>query len=271
MIISDNKINYKIVSNFRNSVFIFDIDGTLIPKSGSRISQSLLNLLSKLSTHNKVIFASARPITGVWNLIPFKPKTHFDYISLNGAYAIIDHKEYVSKSIKKRQIQLLLSRFIKKNLWLYSKDKWFSFNLGSKEYKKKRKAVKMDAIPINLIKDSTKILKAILISNSKDDLECLENFGFNFCYSNTNYIEINSSSVNKALFLNRDTIKDKLIYSFGDAENDLSLFEVSNTSIAMKNAHPKLIAKSDYVTNHNYYKGIQEGLNYFYQKFQSTN
>ncbi|WP_394351756.1 HAD hydrolase family protein [Winogradskyella schleiferi] len=45
--------------------------------------------------------------------------------------------------------------------------------------------------------------------------------------------------------------------SFGDAENDLNLFEVANTPIAMKNAQPKLISKSDYANTRNYYEGVE--------------
>lgn len=252
--------------NFKNMIFAFDIDGTLIPSSSNFIEDKLLVLLKDLTISNKVIFASARPMEGILNLLPESIFKDFNYVSLNGAYSIIDDVEYETNPFSFEKINILINHFSKGNLWLYSKNKWYSSNFNSLVYLKEKQAVKMDASPLNAIKKYRNIHKVIIITKSKKDLQFLESCDFNFSYSNSKYVEVNCKGVNKALFVKQKNINQKQLCSFGDAENDLPLFRISNYSIVMKNSNLNLSKISSYITSNNYYDGITEGLNYINQK-----
>jgi len=250
------------MKNCENLVFIFDIDGTLIPKSTNCIDIKLLNLLRDLSTENKVILASARPMKGIKNIVKIPYLPFFDYVSLNGAYSIIDKKEYITNPLRKKEIQFLLKHFSTYNLWLYTKEEWFATTRNTKEYEIEFNAVKFEATPISQFQIEDKVYKVVLIIKSKDDLEVLESLDFNYSSSNYNYIEINSKNVNKASFIKYYNISKKIICSFGDGENDIPIFKISSLSIAMNNANQKLKSKSNYITTNNYYEGIVEGINF---------
>jgi Cof subfamily protein (haloacid dehalogenase superfamily) len=53
--------------------------------------------------------------------------------------------------------------------------------------------------------------------------------------------------------------KDEVI-SFGDSQNDISLFKESGFSIAVKNSYPELIAVSDAVTDENHKSGLGKAI-----------
>ncbi len=251
---------------FKNIIFVFDIDGTLIPSSSNFIENKLLGLLKDLAKRNKVIFASARPMKGIINLLPNNIIKDFNYVSLNGAYSIIDNVESETNPFSFKKINILIKHFSKNNLWLYSKNKWYSSNFNSLEYFKETQAVKMEANYLNTEKKYESIHKAVILTKSKKDLRLLEYYDFNFSCSNSTYVEINCKGVNKALFIKQNNINNVQLCSFGDAENDLPLFKISNYSISMKNSNPKLSKVSSYHTSKNYYEGIIEGLNFINKK-----
>lgn len=49
---------------------------------------------------------------------------------------------------------------------------------------------------------------------------------------------------------------------FGDSNNDLTMFDVIHTKVAMGNASPKLLARADYITEDMFHDGIYNGLKY---------
>jgi len=250
--------------NFKNMVFTFDIDGTLIPSSSNKIDKNVLELLQELAVDNKVIFASARPIQGIKNLIPNSIHHLFDYVSLNGAFAIINNTEYAFGSISKYNVSLLIQNFKNQDLWLYTKNSWYSSNLSSTHYHKESCAVNMNAKPLHkLLKDDI-VYKAILISRKKDLLKDLELSNLSISHSNTNYIEINNNNVNKAIFLKQALIESERLCSFGDAENDVPLLKASKYPIAANSKNEHLKSISVYNTTNKYYLGIREGLNYIH-------
>ena len=51
-------------------------------------------------------------------------------------------------------------------------------------------------------------------------------------------------------------IKKDEVVSFGDSHNDISLFEASGLSIAVKNSYPELLEIADIVTDENYNSGL---------------
>ncbi len=247
-------------------VFAFDVDGTIIPNSSNFIEDDTLMLLKDLAIYNKVVFSSARPIFGIKNLIPKALQNVFDYVSLNGAYSVLNGKEYEHCKIPLNYIETLINNFSNKDLWLYSNNKWFSSNFKSTAYKKEAFAVKEDALPLKQMSTSDNILKVVVVSDNKDELINLNLENLEYYFSNSNYIEINYVGVNKSLFIEQADFEESRLCSFGDAENDLPLLISSRFAINMNYANSKLKKISSYSTVNKYYLGLIEGLNFINNK-----
>ena len=245
---------------------MFDIDGTLIPHSNNCFDGSILKLLTSLSINNKVVLATARPIRGVFSLFPEKYKESFNYISLNGGYSFLDGVEYESSPIAKHNIEFLIKNFNQENLWLYSKDKWYSSNLFSKEYLSESQAVNFKAIPLLYYDFKPKILKAVILSESKNVSKSLSNRGLNITYSNPHYIEINAKGVDKSFHLKTYVHVNDILCSFGNGQNDLPLFKNSTYCVAMVKSDNYLKKAASYITLKPNYSGIIEGLNFLVNK-----
>ena len=52
-----------------NTIFVFDLDGTLMPQSNNLIDIEGVSALSVASLYGDIILASARPLKGMMNLI----------------------------------------------------------------------------------------------------------------------------------------------------------------------------------------------------------
>lgn len=86
-----------------------------------------------------------------------------------------------------------------------------------------------------------------------NDLSCMFTAAF--------YYEFTTKNVNKGNALKEVFKKGEAeMIAFGDAENDLSMFEVADISIAMGNATKEVQAKADYVTLSNDENGIAYAL-----------
>uniref|UniRef100_A0A7J3X716 HAD family phosphatase n=1 Tax=Thermofilum pendens TaxID=2269 RepID=A0A7J3X716_THEPE len=55
----------------------------------------------------------------------------------------------------------------------------------------------------------------------------------------------------------------------GDSPSDLPLFEVSDTKVAVGNAHPELKAKADFIAKSEYGEGVLEGILWFLEKVKT--
>lgn len=247
---------------FSQIVFIFDIDGTLIPPSSNFIDENTLDLLVSLSKKNKVILASARPYLGILNLIPKSLHKCFDYTALNGAFTILNNIKHYCKPIPIEIFKGILNSYNSLDLWTYTIDEWFSNNLNSNFYKREASAVSLKAKKIEDYNTINDIHKIIIVGNYVD-LEKLKKYDHKLEIYNSNncYIEINNFNVNKSTFLENEYFQNKLIVAFGDADNDIPLVKKSNFFFSMNRASENLKKISNFHLENNYYDGIVEALN----------
>ena len=82
--------------------------------------------------------------------------------------------------------------------------------------------------------------------------------------SNPGYLEITSAGVHKgeavAWYAARAGVPRASIAAIGDGRNDLPMFAVAGTAVAVANAHPDVLAAADWVTGSNVDDGVADAL-----------
>lgn len=128
-------------------------------------------------------------------------------------------------------------------------------------------------MPFNELTQLTKttIYKIMLISPTPADTEILEKYlqtlhfpGITVTRSNRNYLEITNEEISKRngiLYLKkRNGLVKHELAAFGDGRNDMTMFDVVGTAIAMANAEPTVKKAADYVTRSNDADGVGYGI-----------
>ncbi|GMA08404.1 haloacid dehalogenase [Tetragenococcus halophilus subsp. flandriensis] len=249
-------------------LFFFDLDGTLLNKQ-SQISQGNLKLLKQLEEQGylSVVVSGRSPI----EIEEITQETTINsYVSMNGQYVVLENEVFANHQIDNFLIAELLG---------------FAERLGHPvscytptEYR------------INFIDEATK--KLYTLDNAplpKIDPYFYKTVGVNMLYlfsENTAHDHILQERFNETLTFYRDSpfslaivnknrskkagikellenlkITDKAnTYAFGDGNNDISMFEVVNHSVAMGNADENVKQAADLVTLNHEKEGIEFAL-----------
>lgn len=249
-------------------VIFFDLDGTLLNKQ-SQISERNLQLLERLEANGylSVIASGRSPI----EIEKITKETVIDsYVSMNGQYVVVEGEVFANHQIETKIIGEVLN---------------FSEDLGHpvscytpEEYR------------INFIDEATQ--KLYTLDNAplpKIDAQFYRTVGINMLYlfsENTAHDVVLQKRFEDTLTFYRDSpyslaivnkgrskkagIKEllthlKLIektntYAFGDGNNDISMFEVVDHSVAMGNASDEVKHAANLVTYDHEANGIEFAL-----------
>ncbi|MBJ6369257.1 HAD-IIB family hydrolase [Snuella sedimenti] len=266
--------------NLSNTIFYSDLDGTLLNNNAElslECSQGLKGLIDK-----GLLFgvASARNLTTIARML-HGISLSLPVINLNGAYISdinkmqhiqingIDQviKEDILESIKKHNRGVFISNH-KDN-----KDGIVHYglkNFGEEWYLKDRKSCKGQL----LISDDTlsnvasSEITCFTFIDNKEPLEALKatildkySYGvevhlFENQYSKGWYwLTVHSHLANKSkaikFIMEQYNYTDKLLTVFGDSMNDLEMFNMADTAIAVNNAIPCIKEKSTFVIGNN--------------------
>lgn len=270
--------------NLNKTLFISDLDGTLLNKSDklSLFSLNVINSLIEKGIH--FTYATARSLSsdsivtqGLFNKLPV--------IVYNGAF-IIDkvngeklaanffnsqNKNIIIDILKKNQLSPLVYSYIndvEKVSWLPNNE-----NMGLQRYINNRKGDKrLNSVNSGPQLYEGKIFYFVCIGKQEDLLPVYEaikvNTEFNCTlqqelYRKEYWLEImpkNTTKANALIKLKKLLNVNKII-SFGDAVNDIPMFSVSDESYAVSNAVPELKKISTDIIKSNEEHGVADWLN----------
>lgn len=258
-----------------NTIFVFDLDGTLI-ETGEKLNKSLTKILTKLVHQSRVLIATARHPLGVQYV--FEP--NFDFIptiSLNGAGLHLKNWCTFDKSISfpEKTVLRLYEKFSENNITatFYGKEFWAVNKITSSI---EREANVTGMIPLlweNHYAES--ILKILAI----DDVEKIRGIRsqislefpgmIQMSSSFDKYLEISPSGVFKCLFLpefiNSYLMKERKkekpnILFFGDSENDIQCAKVADATWTFESSPEELKALSKGILQDKSYEGVRKFL-----------
>jgi Cof subfamily protein (haloacid dehalogenase superfamily) len=253
-------------------IFVFDVDGTLLPPSGNKFDEEAKIALGIVSKYGDVVIASARPLEGIENLFSKDELKINHIIALNGALSATENKTSKRFPIESDIVNYFISnsnRF--GNLWFFTENVWYSNNLKSKEYFVERNAVSFHAVSIDNYKQES-VLKITIVSDEEinSTIQQLNSLSeeIEISTSNDSYVEIQSNKTNKFLAtqnLFADT--EVRIFSFGDSNNDIELLKSSFFSCAVANATAQAKEVSKYLSKFKHGKGVLDSVNFIIQNF----
>lgn len=260
----------------KNVIFVFDLDGTLMPNSHNCIDPSGIKALSTAANAGDIIIASARSLRGIFFLLKdlaIKPKA---VIALNGALTFFDGQLIVGSNIPDNIVKKIIDLYVNeyKEIWLYTKSQWFSSNSGSEYSRKESYSVGFRAKNISMLKEAEAVLKMTMLIDKYKDIKVkdavLEN-ALTISKSNEGYTEICSYDVNKYSALKNVTgclkLINPLIFAAGDSDNDIEILSHADFACAVGNSTSNLRSHSDYSSKKYYGEGALDCVLKFIKSF----
>lgn len=200
--------------------YVFDIDGTL-SFDGVSISREITSALNKLTlNNNQIIFASARPIRDMYNIVP-KIK---DMILIGGNGAFTQVNEEINVISFSDKVANKIISFIKENDYEYMLDSDWDFTYRGSLNHPLYNNINKD-IAKNLEVDQHKSIAKLVIFNPDDkviNFFTKLNIEINY-HSNENLIDLSPQKCDKYSALKRLGVDDFI--AFGNDANDISLFK----------------------------------------------
>lgn len=262
------------------AVFI-DIDGTLLT-SRREVTDNTKNIINKcIEKGIKIILSSGRSRIDTIEYHKIAGTSPY-IISSNGAeaYDIENKKEVYSEPVSKEVVKELL-------MYSQKNDYKINFNYGSELvmnkyfYPDEAENVRTEKELLE-IADKEKILQCVV---SNKDFEKMKEFKRYLNSTNMNikieneskrlknqdlepsknyYCDVTSVLISKGKAVQKMceylNLKCEEIATIGDGENDISMFEVTENSVAMGNALEKVKEKAKFVTNSNNEEGVAKYL-----------
>ncbi len=254
-------------------IITLDMDNTLL-NDMSNVSDLQLNYLTNLNQMGHIIIlATGRDYISARCKVSSLSKD-ITIISDNGAnICSIGNNVYdIIPKIKKEEIINLFTTLnpIIKNGFYKTTDTFYAYNYSEKLSFLYQIESDMKVIDFTINKEISDTTSLTLIIDS-NKLRQLEDYLTEF---NLKYTLVGRDYKNAICIISKDTISkghglktyvnymnyNYPIISFGDALNDISMFEVSDVSVAMKNASCEVCDKARYITK---YTNNEDGIYHF--------
>lgn len=253
-------------------IAFFDIDGTLIGFDGKQHSmpESTKIALKKFRENGNLAFiCSGRPIRFI--LQEFGQDMFDGYIAANGTYIVYGGECIYNKTIDKIMLNKLTESFEKLGIKssFIGPYNGYSFKMEREEIKSYNSQFKGEAYLIEEWNEDD-VKANVLDVFYKDDMhlqKCKDCFGDSLVF-NTHGDHM-SADVSFKNFDKADGIKyiAKFLnismedtFAFGDGYNDVTMFKIVNTGIAMGNAIEELKNIASYVTDDIFEDGIYNAM-----------
>lgn len=244
-------------------LFVFDIDGTLVPFGENVIPEPTKAALNALLNRGDIVcLASGRPYIGIKRFFDTLVNGHKYIIGSNGAalFTYEGNKIYES-TIKKSDFIRLYDRYHRSDLNVYAYDdqngiayyafdKWIEFELTvnhmTKTYKMtdEKDASRLTSIHKVMLASEPNVSKNIRLDD--DDYH-----QFNVMRSSKSYLEILPKEADKGICVDalvKHLNMDKRdVFTFGDGGNDIGMIS-KYTGIAMENAVDELKVHAKHIT-----------------------
>ncbi|WP_423362997.1 Cof-type HAD-IIB family hydrolase [Mycoplasma sp. P36-A1] len=241
----------------KRKICLFDIDGTLLDHfNGGILPKSAHLALTMLRQNNHIIgIASGKGPVYIENFIP---DIKFDtYIALNGNYVMLEgkliYKDVFDKDLAAKFVNFCIEKDIPfsvgdidgtKTLWENNQSILNYYNGFNMDYPRL----------VESIDNLDDIMQMTICITKEREKEILPFFP-EMIFARMNLYGLNVNPGGglkekgiKALLDNSDYTADDLVV-FGDGLNDIGMFDLANTSVALGNADPLLKKHATYITD----------------------
>ncbi len=256
-------------------LFITDLDGTLL-NDAKIIPCSTIKAIEKFSIKNDFVIATGRNMPMIKSIL--KDLIPVNKVICSGGAVVYDIK---SKEVlfEKFHNRLTIEKIVEISeqynvpINLYSKEKIYYFKKGiriEQLLKKNEQLEDNEQIKLQQIKNIQEIkevINKIVFVFQEEQIElkneirnkCKE-YNLNCLFSADNLLDILPVGVNKATAIKylKDKEDYKLTIAAGDNENDLSMLENVDISVAVENATQDIRTKASIITSSNNQKGIEK-------------
>ncbi|QOZ71569.1 HAD family hydrolase [Bradyrhizobium arachidis] len=256
------------------SLVVSDVDGTLLTKDKT-LTERAKSAVQRL--HRAGIgftITSSRPAIGMRFLI--EPLALWLPVGPFNGSSIIDpemrpvEQHLIPESAAERTLKIL--REFGADIWLFTADKWLIDNRDGSYVAHEQHTIRAD--PTIVTDFSPYLASACKIVGASTDAAGLERCEkamqealgaeATAVRSQTYYLDITPPGFNKGTFVQamakRLGISTEAVATIGDMQNDLAMFRVSGTSIAMGNATDNVKDQATHVTATNEQDGFAEAM-----------
>lgn len=254
----------------RTALVVSDVDGTLLTRD-KRLTDGAMAAARRL--HEAGIgftIISSRPTIGMRFLV--EPLGISLPIGAFNGSSIVDpgmtpiEQHLLSQAATQRSLGLLDEFGV--DIWLFTNEHWFTRNGDGEYVSHEKRTIRAD--PIVVADFSPYLSSACKVVGSSSDaallLRCEAEMQSSLgaqataVRSQTYYLDVTPPGHSKGTFVQamarRLSISTDAIATIGDMQNDLAMFEVSGTSIAMGNATDDVKKHATYVTASNEEEGF---------------
>ena len=234
----------------------FDIDGTLYSHRTNSIPASALDALNKLHERGVRIFLATGRSKSVLEELPALQAIPYDgAITLNGAYCY-DHQTLIHHDPIPREDILSLLDYLEQEpvpCGFIEGDRTY-INFHNQRVFDVHEAIHTPPLPLGDLQRgrSQPVYQILLYLTENDPIAQIPMPHTRFARWFTGGIDGFSATAGKAAgvvkILAHYGIRREEAIAFGDAENDLDMFDAVQTAVAMGNAAPRIQAVADYVT-----------------------
>lgn len=264
------------------SLIAFDLDGTLL-NSSSQISEFTLSRIRAIAGGKVKITVCSGRIPAFQRLYLAELNLNGPYVACNGAL-IPCHPcgdDLFAKTIADEELERLYEFFMEKRVHacIQTREKMY-FTAGNPRLKLVEKynrlagetglpGVATGELAALFKNKEVCAYKAMVYVTEEEKLQEVREFlaqepGIFYTFSEKGLFDIMPAGVDKSFGVKRIAdyygIPYEEICAFGDYDNDLSLFQVAGTSVAMGNAVPGLKAVATFVTGTNDEDGVGKAL-----------
>ena len=242
---------------------VSDLDGTLLDDN-SHLPQEIHSIINSLLLSG-IYFtvASGRQINNLKRL--FNNRTDIFYIAQNGSYIEYANNTLYTAFFAKDILTTIIDKAYSLGLFpmLYSNDTVFIRNKES-EYRKMLDSYNVDYEEVDEFDLSENIGKISLMS-TRDDIskykrEFMSLNGVSTYLSHKHLLDLTISDISKGTALSFIqkllNINNESTMTFGDSENDISMFKISYYSFAMQNSSEEIKKYAKYVAPSNNDNGV---------------
>ncbi|ODN30868.1 Cof-type HAD-IIB family hydrolase [Fervidobacterium thailandense] len=261
--------------------FVFDLDGTVLNSKNEFPEEVKELVLNILSNGDLVVFATGRMHVSAKKLLDrvFEGRVDFPIISYNGAVVYVPGEGIVFKrTLTKETADKIVDFFKSKGVHIQS---YVDDGLYSEKDSEEVKLYSTHAdIPYVVVDDLKKlpapvkmlaIASAEVLDNLIPEVKGLVGESANVFKSFPIFLDMVPPDANKGIALS--FLAKKLNFDlrcttvFGDNENDIFMFEVAGTRVAVQNAVEKLKEVADFVTLSNDENGVLYAFSVLYPQY----
>ena len=252
----------KVASKTQISLVVADVDGTLVTPD-KVLTERACAAVKKLHDAD-IMFAvtSGRPPLGLKMLVePLNLKVPLGAFNggvfINPDFSVIE-QNCLPKEVTERAISIIRKHNL--DVWIYSGKKWYVQDKNGSHVNRESNTVQFEPTVVDNYEDL--LDRAVKIVGVSDDLDAVaeceteaqKELGKNASASRSQdyYLDITHPQANKGMVVKRlSEILDiplEKIATMGDMPNDVPMFELSGTSIAMGNASENVQKQATYTT-----------------------